>query len=64
MTVTIVTVFFLRDIAQKHYKSLFDCFYFHYIPDHARRIEAAIRWVTEHGYKPVFFHEGFLGGRE
>jgi len=25
---------------------------------------AAIRWVTEHGYKPVFFHEGFLGGRE
>ena len=20
--------------------------------------------VTEHGYKPVFFHEGFLGGPE
>ena len=38
-------------------------FYFHYIPDHAQRIETAIRWVTEHGYKPVFFHEGFLGGR-
>jgi hypothetical protein len=37
---------------------------FHYIPDHAQRIEAAIRWVTDHGYKPVFFHEGFVGGRE
>jgi hypothetical protein len=24
----------------------------------------AIHWVTEHGYKPVFFHEGFLGGPE
>ena len=39
-------------------------FYFHYIPDHAQRIETAIRWVTERGYKPVFFHEGFLGGRQ
>jgi hypothetical protein len=39
-------------------------FYYHYIPDHAQRVEAAIRWVTERGYKPVFFHEGFLGGRE
>jgi hypothetical protein len=38
-------------------------FYKHYLPDHPQRIEAAIRWVTEHGYKPVFFHEGFLGGR-
>ena len=39
-------------------------FYRNYIPDHAQRLEAAIRWVTEQGYKPVFFHEGFLGGRE
>jgi hypothetical protein len=39
-------------------------FYFHHIPDHAKRIETAIRWVTERGYKPVFFHEGFLGGRQ
>jgi hypothetical protein len=38
-------------------------FYFHHIPDHAQRVEAAIRWVTERGYKPVFFHEGFLGGQ-
>jgi hypothetical protein len=38
-------------------------FYFHYIPDHAQRVERAIRWVTEHGYRPVFFHEGLLGGR-
>jgi len=39
-------------------------FYPNYIPDHAQRLDAAIRWVTEHGYKPVFFHEGFLGGPE
>ncbi len=32
-----------------------------HLPDHAERVERAIRWVTEHGYKPVFFHEGFLG---
>jgi hypothetical protein len=38
-------------------------FYMNYIPDHPQRIETAIRWVTERGYKPVFFHEGFLGGR-
>lgn len=38
-------------------------FYKNYIPDHPQRLDAAIRWVTEHGYKPVFFHEGLLGGR-
>jgi len=38
-------------------------FYINYIPDHPQRIETAIRWCTEHGYKPVFYHEGFLGGR-
>ena len=38
-------------------------FYTHYLPDHRQRVEAAVRWVTEHGYQPVFFHEGFLGGR-
>lgn len=36
-------------------------FYRAYIPDHPQRLDTAIRWVTEHGYKPVFFHEGFLG---
>ncbi len=36
-------------------------FYTNYIPDHFQRLDAAIRWATEHGYKPVFFHEGFLG---
>lgn len=36
-------------------------FYSVYVPDHEQRVEAAIRWVTENGYKPVFFHEGFLG---
>ncbi|MEW6238450.1 MAG: hypothetical protein AB1656_23950 [Candidatus Omnitrophota bacterium] len=39
-------------------------FYSHYIPDHAQRLDAAIRWATEQGYKPVFFHEGLLGGPE
>jgi len=39
-------------------------FYSNYIPDHFKRLDTAIRWVTEHGYKPVFFHEGFLGGSE
>jgi len=36
-------------------------FYKNYIPDHPQRLDTAIRWVTEHGYKPVFLHEGFLG---
>lgn len=39
-------------------------FYRGFIADHAQRCEAAIRWTTQHGYKPVFFHEGFLGGPE
>ena len=38
-------------------------FYHNYIPDHPQRLDVAIRWVTERGYKPVFLHEGFLGGR-
>ncbi|MGA2257455.1 MAG: hypothetical protein ABSG53_22580 [Thermoguttaceae bacterium] len=37
-------------------------FYARYIPDHPQRLDTAIRWVTDHGYKPVFFHEGLLGG--
>ena len=36
-------------------------FYKRYLPDHAQRLDAAIRFVTERGYKPVFLHEGFLG---
>lgn len=36
-------------------------FYRNFIPDHAQRLDAAIGYVTEQGYKPVFFHEGFLG---
>jgi hypothetical protein len=39
-------------------------FYSNYVPDHFQRLDAAIRWATEHGYKPVFFHEEFLGGRD
>ncbi|GAB6185467.1 twin-arginine translocation signal domain-containing protein [Thermopirellula anaerolimosa] len=36
-------------------------FYQRYLPDHPARLETAIRWLTEQGYQPVFFHEGFLG---
>jgi len=36
-------------------------FYHNYIPDHFQRLETAVRWATERGYKPVFLHEGFLG---
>jgi len=39
-------------------------FYSHHIPDHPQRLDATLRWVTDHGYKPVFFHEGFLGAPE
>lgn len=39
-------------------------FYEWYLPDHPERLETAIRWVTEHGYQPVFYHEGFLGAPE
>lgn len=38
--------------------------YKHHLPDHFQRLDTAIRWVTEHGYKPVFYHEGFLGAPE
>ena len=38
-------------------------FYSRYIPDHPQRLDTVLRWVSERGYKPVFFHEGFLGGR-
>lgn len=36
-------------------------FYRNHRPDHAARCEAAIRFCTERGYRPVFLHEGFLG---
>ncbi len=36
-------------------------FYSNYLPDHFERLDVAIRWLTENNYKPVFFHEGFLG---
>ena len=39
-------------------------FYRNHIPDHAERLDTAIRYVTEQGYRPVFFHEGFMGGRD
>ncbi|MBM3890796.1 MAG: hypothetical protein FJ388_16930 [Verrucomicrobia bacterium] len=39
-------------------------FYKAYLPDHFQRLDAALRWVAEHGYAPVWFHEGLLGGKE
>ena len=36
-------------------------FYANYIPDHFDRLDRAIGWATEHGYKPVFWNDGFLG---
>jgi len=39
-------------------------FYSNYLPDHPKRVEAAIGWATDHGYQPTFFHEGLLGGPE
>jgi hypothetical protein len=36
-------------------------FYKNYLPDHPQRLDAAIRFATERGYEPVFYHEGFLG---
>lgn len=38
-------------------------FYNNYVPDHFQRLDKTIRWLTEHGYKPVFFHEGILGAQ-
>ena len=46
------------------HEQYFWSFYSNYVPDHFQRLETAIRWATVHGYKPVFFHEGFLGGRD
>jgi hypothetical protein len=36
-------------------------FYTRYVPDHVERLDAAIRFCTERGYRPVFYHEGLLG---
>ncbi|MBM3474767.1 MAG: hypothetical protein FJX75_16000 [Armatimonadetes bacterium] len=46
------------------HEQYFWSFYANYIPDHPQRLDATIRWVTERGYKPVFFHEGFMGAPE
>ena len=35
----------------------------HYLPDVGQRVEQAIAWVTERGYRPVFYEEGFLGAQ-
>jgi len=37
--------------------------YVAYLPDYKERVERAIQWVTQRGYAPVFFGDGFLGAR-
>jgi len=42
-------------------------FYPHYVaymPDYAERCETAVRWMTENGYTPVFYSDGFIGAPE
>lgn len=36
-------------------------YYHNYIPEHFERMEASVRFLTEHSYKPVFFHDGLMG---
>jgi hypothetical protein len=36
-------------------------FYKRYLPDHRDRLDAALAFLTEHGYKPVFLDDGFYG---
>ncbi|MDO5581457.1 MAG: hypothetical protein Q4G69_09980 [Planctomycetia bacterium] len=35
-------------------------YYKRYLPDHFQRLDAALRFATENGYKPVWHHEGFF----
>lgn len=37
-------------------------FYRNYLPDHPQRLDRAIEFLTQNGYKPVFLQDGFLGG--
>ena len=32
-----------------------------YQPDFEEKVIEAVKWVTNHGYKPVFYDEGFIG---
>ena len=36
-------------------------YYKNYVPDHLLRIDTAARTAYEHGCKPVFFQQAFLG---
>ena len=35
--------------------------YFNFVPDHKKRIETGLRYLTERGYEPIWMQEGFLG---
>lgn len=43
-----------------HEQYFFD-YYRNYMPDHCERIDVALRYITEQGYQPIFFNDGFLG---
>jgi hypothetical protein len=34
---------------------------YHHQPDVQQKVERAVEWVTERGYKPVFYSDGFIG---
>ena len=36
-------------------------FYKNFRPDHAQRIATGLRYLNEHGYKPIWQHEGIMG---
>ncbi|NMA42683.1 MAG: hypothetical protein GX946_04805 [Oligosphaeraceae bacterium] len=36
-------------------------FYFNYVPDHEQRMAAAFQFLDEHGYEPIWMHEGLMG---
>ncbi len=39
-------------------------FYFNFRPDHYERIATGLKFLNDHGYKPVWQHEGFRGAPE
>lgn len=38
-------------------------FYRNFIPDHEQRLDTAIKFLTDNGYEPAFYHQGFLGAK-
>lgn len=52
----------LRDVMEiMIHEQYFYPHYRAYVADYVERCETAVRWLTENGYEPVFWSEGFLG---